>query len=88
MYVNIKHYNSNEGSSGEITEKNLSEILHILNSEKYMQRESTLQELDDSDLKEIRSELDNEAEEKFLQGEISSFFKRLLGCAISVLSLM
>jgi len=71
MYVNIKHYNSNEGSSGEITEKNLSEILHILNSEKYMQRESASQELDDSDLKEIRSELDNEAEEKFLQGKIS-----------------
>ena len=36
-----------------------------------MQRESASQELDDSDLKEIRSELDNEAEEKFLQGKIS-----------------
>jgi hypothetical protein len=75
MYVNIKYYKSNEGSFGEITEKNLSEILHILNSEKYMQREAASQELNDSDLKQIQSELDNEAEEKFLQGDISSFFK-------------
>ncbi|OBQ04177.1 hypothetical protein [Anabaena sp. AL09] len=88
MYVNIEQYNPNEGSSGKITEKDLHEILDILNSEQYMQRVSASQELDDSDLKEIRSELDNEAEEKFLQGEISSFFKRLLGCAISVLSVM
>lgn len=75
MYVKIEHYKSNEGSFGEITEKDLSEILNILNSEKYMQRESASQELDDSDLKEIRSELENEAEEYFSQGKISSLAK-------------
>lgn len=68
MYVNIKQYNRNEGSSGKITEKDLHEILDILNSEQYMQRESASQELDDSILQEIRSELENEADEKFLQG--------------------
>jgi hypothetical protein len=77
MYVNIKHYQSNECSFGEITEKDLSEILNILNSEKYMQRESASQELDDSDLKEIRSELENEAEEYFSQGKISSSAKSM-----------
>jgi hypothetical protein len=75
MYVKIEHYKSNEGSFGEITEKDLSEILNILNSEKYMQRESASQELDDSILQEIRSELENEADEKFLQGNISSSAK-------------
>ena len=68
MYVKIEHHKSNEGSFGEITEKDLSEILNILNSEKYTQREAASEELDDSDLKEIRSELENEADEKFLQG--------------------
>lgn len=68
MYVNIKQYKSNEGSFGKITEKDLHEILDILNSEKYTQRESASQELDDSILQEIRSELENEADEKFLQG--------------------
>lgn len=75
MYVKIEHYKSNEGSFGEITEKDLSEILNILNSEKYTQREAASEELDDSDLKEIRSELENEADEKFLQGKISSSAK-------------
>ena len=56
MYVNIEHYKSNEGSFGEITEKDLSEILDILNLEKYMEREVASEELNDSDLKEIRSE--------------------------------
>ncbi|MFN5871108.1 MAG: hypothetical protein ACK44G_00980, partial [Aphanizomenon sp.] len=65
MYVNIKQYNRNEGSSGKITEKDLHEILDILNSEQYMQRESASQELDDSILQEIRSELKNEADELF-----------------------
>ena len=77
MYVKIEHCKSNECSFGEITEKDLSEILNILNSEKYMQRESASQELDDSDLKEIRSELENEAEEYFSQGKISSSAKSL-----------
>lgn len=77
MYVKIEHYKSNEWSFGEITEKDLSEILNILNSEKYMQRESASQELDDSDLKEIRSELENEAEEYFSQGKISSSAKSM-----------
>ncbi|OBQ33822.1 MAG: hypothetical protein AN485_17675 [Anabaena sp. MDT14b] len=75
MYVNIEHYNSNEGSSGEITEKDLSEILDILNSEKYMQREAASQELDDSILQEIRSELENQADELFSQGNISALGK-------------
>lgn len=75
MYVKIEHRKSNEGSFGEITEKDLSEILNILNSEKYMQRESASQELDDSILQEIRSELENEADELFSQGKISSSAK-------------
>jgi hypothetical protein len=75
MYVNIKHYKSNEGSSGEITEKDLSEILDILNSEKYMQREAASQELNDSDLKQIQSELQNEADELFSQGKITQLAK-------------
>jgi len=75
MYVNIKQYNRNEGSSGKITEKDLHEILDILNSEQYMQRESASQELDDSILQEIRSELKNEADELFSQGNISPLRK-------------
>lgn len=75
MYVKIEHYNSNEGSSGKITEKDLHEILDILNSEQYMQREAASQELDDSILQEIRSELKNEADEHFSQGKISSLAK-------------
>ena len=74
MYVKIEHYKSNEGSFGEITEKDLSEILNILNSEKYTQRESASQELDDSILQEIRSELENEADEKFLQGNTTLMY--------------
>jgi hypothetical protein len=77
MYVNIEQYNPNEGSSGKITEKDLHEILDILNSEQYMQREAASQELDDSILQEIRSELENEADEHFSQGKISLLGKSI-----------
>ncbi|MBD2691578.1 hypothetical protein [Anabaena catenula] len=75
MYINIEHNTSNEGSFGVITEKDLSEILDILNLEKYMQREVTSEELKKSDLKEIISELENEADERFFQGNISQLGK-------------